>query len=153
MSKLINHLNECPFLPIPCPLKCVHEKEGVKQICKIERNLIGQHELKNCSMRLVACDFCNEEVRACEVNSHLEKCEHFLVSCPFACTEGVKVKRKDVPSHLANSCPLHVVNCPFLKFGCGVVLPRSDLEQHEKDACYLHNRMMCPAIWTVCLKR
>ena len=143
MKNLVWHLGECPFVKIPCPLKCFSERGNVEETRKIERRLIGLHQERDCSMRLVTCEFCDERIRSCEVNMHLEKCIYFPVPCPNACTFGErKLKRKELPTHLETVCPLQHIPCLYSLYGCKITVLRKDLEQHEKDVCYLHNRMM-----------
>ena len=73
-EKPLEHLDGCPFTIITYPLKCFNQRAGMEEERRIERILIGQHLEKNCSMRLVTCEYCHRQVQACEVNMHLEIC-------------------------------------------------------------------------------
>ena len=127
----IQHLKECGFLPVMCPLKCVESD--------LERRQLAEHERKYCSQRELKCEFCGGAVRACEMNPHLEECDEFPVDCPNGCeaageTGTGQVKREAVSLHLAE-CPLQRVECPYREYGCGEEMERRQLAEHERKYC------------------
>ena len=136
----IQHLNECEFLPVLCPLKCV-ESDGERrgEVVRVERRQLTEHEREFCSQRELKCEFCGGAVRACEMNPHLGECEDFPVDCPNGCeaageTGTGQVKRGAIPLHLSE-CPLQRVECPYREYGCGEEMERRQLAEHEREFC------------------
>ena len=123
LSTAVHHLEACLYIPILCPLGCVSlegEREG--EVVRMERRHILEHVRDCCPLRGVMCEFCAGEVKACEMNPHLEVCEEFPLLCPNRCSregeDGVRaVMRKDLPVHLDNHCPLQIVQCPYWDHG------------------------------------
>ena len=102
----------------------------------MERRHITQH------MGELACEFCAGEVKASEMNPHLEDCEEFPLPCPNRCSsegeDGVRqVKRKDLPVHLDNQCLLQKVQCPYWDHGCRE-MKRRHTDTHEKEFLHIH---------------
>ena len=142
----IQHLKECGFLPVLCPLKCV-ESDGERrgEVVRVESRQLAEHERKFCSQREQKCEFCGRAVRACEMNPHLGECEEFPVDCPNGCgaageTGTGKMKRGAVPLHLAE-CPLQRVECPYREYGCGEEMERRQLDLHEREYMHTHFRL------------
>ena len=142
----IQHLEECGFLPVLCPLKCV-ESDGERrgEVVRVERRQLVEHEREFCSQRELKCEFCGGAVRACEMNPHLGECEEFPVDCPNGCeaageTGTGQVKRGAVPLHLAE-CPLQRVECPYREYGCGEEMERRQLDLHEREYMHTHFRL------------
>ena len=136
----IQHLKECGFLPVMCPLKCV-ESDGERrgEVVRVERRQLAQHEREFCSQRELKCEFCGGAVRACEMNPHLGECEEFPVDCPNGCeatgeTGTRQMKRGAVPLHLAE-CSLQRVECPYREYGCEEEMERRQLAEHAKEFC------------------
>ena len=136
----IQHLKECEFLPVLCPLKCVEwdgERRG--EVVRVERRQLAEHEREFCSQRELKCEFCGGAVKACEMNPHLGECEEFPVDCPNGCeavgeTGTGQMKRGAVPLHLTE-CPLQRVECPYREYGCGEEMERRQLAEHEREFC------------------
>ena len=107
----IQHLKECEFLPVLCPLKCVEsDGESRGEVVRVERRQLAEHEREFCFQRELKCEFCGGAVRACEMKPHLGECEEFPVDCPNGCdaageTGTRQMKRVAVPIHLSE-CPL-----------------------------------------------
>ena len=142
----IQHLKECGFLPVLCPLKCV-ESDGERrgEVVRVERRQLAEHESEFCSQRELKCEFCGGAVRACEMNPHLGECEEFPVDCPNGCdaageTDIRQVKRGAVPLHLSE-CPLQRVECPYREYGCGEEMERRQLDLHEREYMHTHFRL------------
>ena len=142
----IQHLKECEFLPVLCPLKCA-ESDGERrgEVVRVERRQLTEHEREFCSQRELKCDFCGGAVRACEMNPHLGECEEFPVDCPNGCeaageTGTRQMKRGAVPLHLVE-CPLQRVECPYREYGCGEGMERRQLDLHEREYMHTHFRL------------
>ena len=142
----IQHLKECGFLPVTCPLKCV-ESDGERrgEVVRVERRQLAEHEREFCSQRKLKCAFCGGAVMACEMNPHLGECEEFPVDCPNGCEAAGEigtrqVKRGAVPLHLTE-CPLQRVECPYREYGCGEEMERRQLDLHEREYMHTHFRL------------
>ena len=142
----IQHLKECAFLPVMCPLKCV-ESDGERrgEVVRVERRQLAEHELEFCSQRELKCEFCGGAVRACDMNPHLGECEEFPVDCPNGCeaageTGTRQIKRGAVPLHLSE-CPLQRVECLYREYGCGEEMERRQLDIHEREYMHTHFRL------------
>ena len=148
MSAAVQHLEDCIYLPITCPLGCVslEEEERKEEVVKMERRLIPEHLRDSCPMREVVCEFCEGEVKAREMNPHLKDCMEFPLPCPNGCSregkDGVReLKRKDIPIHLDNHCPLHKVQCSYWDHGCKKEMERRDTDTHEREFLHIHFKL------------
>ncbi|KAI6657014.1 TNF receptor-associated factor 3 [Oopsacas minuta] len=147
VTTVLHHLEECEFFPVLCPLGCVcldGERKG--KIMKLEKRRIPEHQRDSCPLRELVCEFCVNEVKACEMNPHLEVCEYFPVPCPNECViEGEEatrqLKRRDVPVHLSNECPLQKVECPYWVHGCREEIERKKMDLHEREFMHIHYRL------------
>ena len=148
MSAAVQHLEDCLYLPITCPLGCVPLEEGERkgEVVKMERRLIPEHVRDSCPMREVVCEFCEREVKAREMNPHLKDCVEFPLPCPNGCSregeDGVReLKRKDIPVHLDNHCPLHKVQCSYWDHGCKEEVERRHTDTHEREFLHIHFKL------------
>ena len=147
VSAAVNHLEGCPYLPTACPLGCVcleGEREG--QVARLERRHIPGHVRDSCPLRVVTCEFCEGEVKASEMNPHLEDCEAFPLPCPNGCAregedEVREVKRRDLTVHLDTHCPLQKVQCPYLDHGCREEMERRLTDTHEREFLHIHFKL------------
>ncbi|KAI6657013.1 hypothetical protein LOD99_11238 [Oopsacas minuta] len=147
VSRVIHHLEECELFPVLCPLGCVClEGERKGEVMKLEKRRIAEHQRDSCPLGELECEFCLNKVKACEMNPHLENCEHFPVLCPNQCViegeEGTKhVKRRDIPVHLSDECPLQIVECPYWVYGCKEEMERKKMDLHEREFMHIHYRL------------
>ncbi|KAI6647636.1 TNF receptor-associated factor 4-like [Oopsacas minuta] len=144
VKTVLHHLDECKFLSVVCPLGCaVLEGERKGKVVKIERRHILEHQIDSCPLRKIICEFCNDKVEACWMNPHLEVCEDFPVPCPNGCgTNGKEgMKRRDIPAHLSNECPLQIIQCIYWNNGCREEMERRELKHHEKESLHIHFRL------------
>ena len=115
------HLKKCGFLKIQC----------LNEGCKIVRlrNQIESHQFKECSFRLVQCNYCHAKFRAGFWDRHVKsECQKSIVMCPFKCE--VKMERGKIQTHVDNICPNVTIRCPFYKYGCVTEIARRDLDKH-----------------------
>ena len=148
MSAAVQHLEDFLYLPITCPLGCVSLEEGERkgEVVKMERRLIPERVRDSCPMREVVCEFCEGEVKAREMNPHLKDCVEFPLPCPNGCSregeDGVReLKRKDIPVHLDNHCPLHKVQCSYWDHGCKEEMERRHTDTHEREFLHIHFKL------------
>ena len=147
VSAAVNHLEGCPYLPTACPLGCVclvGERDG--QVARLERRHIPGHVRDSCPLRVVTCDFCEGEVKASEMNPHLEDCDVFPLPCPNGCAregedEVREVKRRDLTVHLDTHCPLQIVQCPYRDHGCREEMERRLTDTHEREFLHIHFKL------------
>ena len=147
VSAAVNHLKGCPYLPTACPLDCVcleGEREG--QVSRLERRHIPGHVRDSCPLRVVTCEFCEGEVKASEMNPHLDDCEAFPLPCPNGCAregedEVREVKRRDLTVHLDTHCPLQIVQCPYRDHGCREEMERRLTDTHEREFLHIHFKL------------
>ena len=143
MGTAVHHLEDCVYLPEACPLGCV-SLEG--ELVKMERRHIAGHIRDSCPLRKVECEFCEGEVTATEMNLHLEECDEFPLPCPNRCgregEEGLReVKRKDIPVHLDEHCPLQKVQCVYWEHGCREEMERRHTDTHEREFLHVHFKL------------
>ncbi|KAI6661195.1 TNF receptor-associated factor 4-like isoform X1, partial [Oopsacas minuta] len=147
VTTAMDHLEECEFFPVLCPLGCVClEGERKGKVIRLEKRRIPEHQRDSCPLRELVCEFCVNNVKACEMNPHLEVCEHFPDLCPNSCViegeEGtIQMKRRDVPAHLADVCPLQKVECPYWVHGCKEEMERREMDLHEREFMHIHFRL------------
>ena len=70
------------------------------------------------------------------IAKHWPVCGSYPVPCPNKCDE-IMARRK-INSHVANDCPLTVVDCEFKGVGCKVRLPRKNLPIHLTEGLVAH---------------
>ena len=116
-----NHLDTCDYVYETCKLRC-----GVV----LQRNELNVHEMEKCPQRIVECEHCNNELKSCELHTHLDKCPKMEVSCELKC--GKIMCREDMTQHLKQDCGLMVEMC---KLGCGKEMTRNELRIHMTDTC------------------
>ena len=147
MSAAVHHLEDCLYLPEDCPLGCVSlEGDRKGEVVRIERRHIPEQVIDSCPLREVVCDFCEGEVKASEMNPHLEECDMFSLPCPNGCfregEDGVReVKRKDIPIHLDRYCPLQIVQCAYWEHGCREEMERRLTYVHEREFMHVHFKL------------
>ena len=147
MSAAVHHLEECVYYPEACPLGCVSlEGERKGEVIMIERRNILEHVRDSCPLREVVCEYCEGKVKASEMNPHLEDCDEFPLHCPNGCSkegeEGLReLKRKDIPVHLDNHCPLQKVQCAYWEHGCREEMERRQTDTHEREFFHIHFKL------------
>ena len=112
----------------------------------MERRHIPVHVKDSCPLRDIVCEFCEGKVKASEMNPHLEDCAEFPLRCPNGCLregeDGVReMKRKDIPVHLDNHCPLQKVQCPYWDHGCREETEKRHLDTHEREFLHIHFKL------------
>ena len=141
LGQLDNHLNLNPSKQNQlqgCQLsqiKCLHCSE------LFLRSGIENHQSYQCPRRPFSCEYC-KEFDSCyeEVTTH-----HWRVcgSYPMPCTNkcGETLQRQNLENHIANDCPLTIINCDFQHVGCEVRLPRKDMPAHLGESVVTHMSM------------
>eukprot|EP01027_Heterolobosea_sp_BB2_P015284 GEZU01021886.1.p1 GENE.GEZU01021886.1~~GEZU01021886.1.p1 ORF type:complete len:429 (+),score=97.51 GEZU01021886.1:172-1458(+) len=135
LSNLKDHVRGCSYVSIGC--------EYVKRGCgekNILRKDLAEH-VKVCPFRDVKCDFCGDIIIAKNLEDHHNnKCLEFAIACPNAC--GAQLKRKQVDSHLRDSCGLAEIDCQFAAHGCTAKMKRKDERAHMQEHIHEHVRLL-----------
>ena len=104
----------------------------------IRRKDIEEHEKDMCPERPYSCEYCEEyESTHKDVTAnHWPVCPSRPVPCPNEC--GISPKLEFLDVHIANECPLQVIDCAFKYAGCKERLPRKDMLDHVTQSLALH---------------
>ncbi|CAH3110825.1 hypothetical protein pdam_00000405 [Pocillopora damicornis] len=104
---------------------------------RISRGQITSHMSEECPRRLTKCQYCRAQVKFEDMQSHLQVCPHFPLSCPNSC--GVsQIPREEVDRHLTHECRSNLIHCPFKHVGCQHQCPQRSLTQHLEDGMKKH---------------
>jgi len=124
LHKMKDHVKACEYNTISC--SSCHENF----LCK-DRDT---HE-SVCPKRPITCDLCRERLCFDHLETHKATlCPKMIISCPNEdCTETFTRDQKVVH---AQSCAFAPVTCTYL--GCGALLQRSQVEQHNKTSADAH---------------
>ena len=117
-------------------LKCSHCKD------KFRREVLFQHETRECLKRPSCCVICGEFKSTFEevTNSHMPVCPSQLVTCPKQC--GTLLAAKTIDKHLNGECPLQLTECVCSYAGCAVKLLRKDMADHVSQNLAHHLSLM-----------
>ncbi|PFX32985.1 TNF receptor-associated factor 4 [Stylophora pistillata] len=104
---------------------------------RISRGQITSHMSEECPRRLTKCQYCRAQVKFEDMQSHLQVCPRFPLSCPNSC--GVsQIPREEVDRHLTHDCRSNLIHCPFKHVGCQHQCPQRSLTQHLEDGMKKH---------------
>ena len=139
LGELENHLNSNPSQDEQLEgcqytqVKCLHCSEPFR------RSDVDLHQNDQCLKRPFSCEHCKDYDASYEdvTTNHWPVCGSCPVQCPNKCSNET-IERQDLNSHLANDCPLAVVDCDFKGVGCEVRLPRKDLSTHLNEGLVAH---------------
>ena len=125
-------LEGCQFVKI----KCVHCSE------LIQRKSLNHHNNELCNKRPFSCKYCHSYESTYEdvTQNHWKVCDNYPIQCPKKC--GVTPERRNINSHLKNSCPLTIIQCDFQYAGCEAKLPRQDMPSHISSNLTMHISML-----------
>ena len=125
---LERQLSGCKYVVIKC-LYCSK---------LLQRSDIQIHLNDHCHRRPFSCKYCGEFESYYEdvTTNHWPICGYYLVPCPNEC--GETLQRQNLENHIANDCPLTVVDCDFKHVGCEVKLLHKDLSAHLVENIVTH---------------
>ena len=138
-----SHFKVCAFAGIPCPFDGC-EINGHRTI--VARRDFEAHEAR-CPHKLVPCTSpgCGAMVKRAAMSDHDRRCPKRLVGCPHACCDAEWMCADLLADHL-KICLYEEVVCTYACLGCDKRMLRKDLEAHEKEAGWEHNRMLLAAV-------
>jgi hypothetical protein len=102
-------------------------------------------------MRPSLCPHCNHKVPTEQLEAHLRKvCPKYNQHlCPNKCDTNKKYFLSELQAHIAikkGDCPLQVLSCPFVKFGCTYECVRGEMTRHLQDNLLYHSQIQADAI-------
>ena len=123
-----DRLTGCQLVAIQCAF-CLND---------IQRKDIEEHEEDICPERPYSCEYCEEyESTYTDVTAnHWQVCPSRPVPCPNECGRSPKLGALD--DHIANECPLQLIECAFEYAGCNEKLHRKDMPDHITQSLALH---------------
>ena len=123
------------------------------QRMKVKRHAMENHMQKKCPRRIAVCTYCKEYRAAYEDMSRIHHlvCSYVPQPCPKGC--GAKPLRKNIRTHVANSCPKNPQPCPFHIVGCSKKLTGSNMENHLRDRVVLSSHLSATEKTIVALKK
>ena len=141
LGELENHLNSNPTDVrqlegcMAVQVNCLHCSK------QFQRSIVNVHQQDQCPKRPFSCAHCKN------FNSHYDDvasnhwpiCGYYPVQCPNKC--GKAPQRQNLKKHIANDCPLTVVDCSFMHVGCEVKLPRKDMPNHLTKSIGTHLKL------------
>nr|XP_047138672.1 RING finger protein DG17-like [Hydra vulgaris] len=134
-----NHLETCEYQEV----KCLNEQCSTSLL----RKELRDHMETKCIYRLVTCQYCNQKIRFCEKQTHLETCESLPLYCVNQC--GMKILRKEMSTHITDSCANTVIPCQYFYIGCNFkemrnqnhVLTTKKMEELENKTLLIEKEM------------
>ena len=123
VSTLEEHLANCEFFPVACEFNC----DKILLASEME-----EHIANECENRKLDCEYCEDNMRAGDMDGHLLVCAEHPVLCPNECGQD-EMKRKELQEHIDSACELTVLKCAYTQSGCEVSLARNEMKQHENE--------------------
>ena len=134
LGQLASHLKSdlqeggCQYVQVPC------------SYCSkpFQRLNIEIHQNDDCGMRPYHCEYCytfQSNYDDVTIN-HWPMCSYVPVPCTNDC--GEFLCRHNLKSHIANNCPMTIIDCDFKHIGCKERLPRNDLPAHLAESIDTH---------------
>lgn len=132
------HMSSCKSAPVPCPKECKDDSGQVRLIVKKD---LDKHLKKSCPNRDHTCEHCGEKgTYASITGAHDATCSRKTIPC-LNTDCSATMERWAVNKHL-EKCKHTVVPCKYSNLGCGVVLKRKDMPEHEENSDNLHLNMV-----------
>ncbi|XP_047130599.1 TNF receptor-associated factor 3 isoform X3 [Hydra vulgaris] len=131
LKAINNHLGSCEYQEV----ECLNEQCSTLLL----RKELSDHTETKCIYRLITCQHCNQEIRFCEKQNHLETCESLPLYCVNQC--GMKILRKEMSSHITDSCANTVIPCQYFYVGCNFKGMRKEQDTHANSSTQNHLSM------------
>eukprot|EP00731_Ephydatia_muelleri_P015032 Em0008g752a len=127
LKELDSHSQGCEYSDVLCR-QC-----GLN----VQNRTFSVHQTKECPMRPVQCQFCNQIIPVGQLETHIENvCPQYLRSCPNRCVPGPQFTLQQLEAHLnprTGDCPLAEILCPFKQYGCTFVCERKKMPLHLNE--------------------
>lgn len=115
------HLKTCPFAIVKCA------NNGCNETYK---NSEDEAHQAVCPKRPTSCTHCSNSVPFDELEKHIDLCPLKKLPCALKC--GCEIERRNMQTHLAESCPRKVVSCDFREAGCCYQDSKDKIDEHMK---------------------
>ncbi|XP_077986333.1 TNF receptor-associated factor 2-like isoform X2 [Glandiceps talaboti] len=126
-----DHIIICDYEVIMCI------KRGCDQ--RILRGNLVNHLDTQCVMRVVQCEYCDEDITWKELKEHHKKCPKFLITCRF-CGKN-NIPRYEFAAHIdvkKGDCKKKVAPCNYEKLGCEEMVEVEKMSVHLQGAVVYH---------------
>jgi len=107
---------------------------------KMKAYELQNHEQNECTNRMISCQYCGVELMHCQMAEHKTVCQLCMLRCPNNC--GKTVARKDMATHLSESCAHQKIDCEYLPYGCKIKMKRKNKSRHMAERCVSHLNLM-----------
>ena len=133
---------------------CISQEVECSKGCgsKMLRQDLPDHFRKACPLRDYRCPHCQLQGTYDNITtSHFTLCGDFLLTCPAGC--GGNMARKNMATHLQQTCPMEFVECEYQILGCSELVRRMAIDGHLADDKYhLKMAMKAQATMFSCLQ-
>ena len=131
------HLEDCGYQEIEC-------EDCGEEMLKLKMKI---HLSAKCPMRDYKCILCDKQDTYQSITvDHPKECPNVVLECVnIGCSQ--EVKRCNMPSHL-KVCPKQVIDCPFKAIGCSFTCKREDLFRHFEMHVISHVQLVAQRICT-----
>ncbi|KAI6647250.1 hypothetical protein LOD99_12247 [Oopsacas minuta] len=166
-----DHIEMCPKMPLKCDLKCdtvmcredmAHHLEKdcgrVVEKCKLgcgielSRDELDMHVNEKCVQRMIPCEYCHIDFKACEMTIHLVECPKMPLTCELGC--GTVGCRNNMAQHIQEECVEKMIECPFRKYKCEVgLIKRKELNQHLEEKRTEHTELKLSAMEEIVMQQ
>jgi hypothetical protein len=126
-----DHFYECPYAGVQC------QADGCGAV--VYRKDFAGHAAV-CQYRPQPCGFCGRGLKFSELAPHHLVCVKRQVDCNNPGCD-VRVPFIGLTAHRTH-CLYEQVGCPFADIGCTARILRKDVEAHERDDSWMHNRLL-----------
>ena len=117
---------KCNRQEVKCPKKCGYE---------LQRRALPLHLQNSCPLRDYRCPHCQHRGTFKSITtSHFTICGDFPLTCLAGCP--ARVHRKNMATHLQQSCPMEFVDCKYRMLGCAELIRRKAADEHTADDKY-----------------
>ncbi|KAI6646811.1 hypothetical protein LOD99_9210 [Oopsacas minuta] len=168
---MLIHQPKCPKVRLKCKEGCgtTVDREDMAQHlekdcgrvvrrCKLRygkivpRDELNIHMKEKCVQRMIPCEHCNIDFKACNMSNHNKKCKKMPLSCELGC--GTTVSREKMAKHIGEECVEKKVECPFIKYKCEVgLIKRKKLNQHLEEKRTEHTELKLSAMEEIVMQQ
>ncbi|KAF2075122.1 hypothetical protein CYY_003557 [Polysphondylium violaceum] len=107
-----------------------NENEKENDECGMIRKKDLENHYVNCPFRPTLCKYCEKQFCFKLIDDHIENCDMKPQTCDLCL---VSIIKKDMESHLSDSCPSKLIDCPYSHFGCSSKFTRDNLNNHLEN--------------------
>uniref|UniRef100_A0A1E1XU32 Putative tumor necrosis factor-mediated signaling pathway n=1 Tax=Amblyomma sculptum TaxID=1581419 RepID=A0A1E1XU32_AMBSC len=121
LEEVMDHYKSCTLSTAKCTL-CGED---------VAAKLMSMHVAEVCECRPQSCPYCEMEVEARNLESHMEDCDLRPANCTY-CNEEFDTYLDLRDTHM-DVCPNKPVKCPYQRFGCNIQVSNKEMENHLRS--------------------